>query len=332
MRELYDRLIVEGEEGIDRLVAERTKETVTLDFKEARGASTGILANEDRRTFAKALSAFANSAGGLLVFGVEARKGDDNVDCAQALKPIANIERFETEARTASGQLLQPRHEGIEVRSIPSVRLPGGGYLLVRVERSDRRPHRSEAAGQKQYFKRAGDSSFEMEHYDIEDAFQRIAVPELVVDISRGDYLTSHFAVFSDVNFYLRNVSPVTARNPYFHISGQQRIHPSNDDFAWITRGSADGWTTFSGLTEAVIHPGLRRQFVRSVIQYQIANNDFSQVTSNRGEMFSLRMRWGCENSRMREQELSFRIGDYASPWRSNHFRVHCAAAPSPPP
>ncbi len=33
MRELFDKLIAEGEAGIDRLVAERTQESVTLDFK-----------------------------------------------------------------------------------------------------------------------------------------------------------------------------------------------------------------------------------------------------------------------------------------------------------
>ena len=48
MRELFDRLLAEGEVGIDRLVAEATQESVTLDFKEARGAETGTLANEDR--------------------------------------------------------------------------------------------------------------------------------------------------------------------------------------------------------------------------------------------------------------------------------------------
>ena len=227
MRALFEALIAEGEAGIDRLVTERTQENVTLDFKEARGAGTGTLANEDRKTFAKALSAFANSAGGLLVFGVEARKGADDVDCAQAAKPIANIERFKSEATTASGQLLQPRHDGIVVEAIPSQQTPGAGYLLVYVDRSERRPHRSEAAGQKQYFKRAGDSSFEMEHYDIEDAFRRSVSAELVLELCRSNYTLSGDHVFTDLIFELKNMSSLTARFPYLHLCNFVNIQQS---------------------------------------------------------------------------------------------------------
>lgn len=314
MRELFDRLLAEGEAGIDRLVAEATQESVTLDFKEARGAGTGTLANEDRKTFAKALSAFANSAGGLLVFGVEARKGVDDVDCAQTVKPISNIARFKSEATTASGQLFQPRHDGIVVEAIPSQRQPGAGYLLVQVERSERRPHRSEAAGQKQYFKRAGDSSFEMEHYDVEDAFRRISAPDLVLEMRKSDYSKSGFHVFTDLIFELRNASLISARFPYIHLVNMVGIQQQRDDFAWISKGQADGWLTWSGLSEAIIHPGLSRPFFRAVIQHQIQNDDMSSIRSSVGEMFSFRARWGCENSRMREQSLQFRVGDYALP------------------
>ena len=37
----------------------------------------------------------------------------------------------------------------------------GAGYLLIEVGRSERRPHRCEF-GEKQYFKRVGDSSIAM--------------------------------------------------------------------------------------------------------------------------------------------------------------------------
>ncbi len=314
MRELFESLLAEGEVGIDRLVMERAQESVTLDFKQKVNATNGEIGKDDRKVFGKVLSAFSNSAGGLVIFGVEARKGLDDVDCAQSAKPIAEIERFEAEMRAASGTLLQPRHDGIEVRSIPSTRQPGAGYLLVRVERSDRRPHRAEAAGQKQYYKRAGDSSFEMEHYDIEDAFRRISSPDLEVEVDRGSYTLSGSTVVSDLIFYLRNQSSITAKFPYMHLICVQGITLSRDEFAYIVRGGADGWFTFSGLAEAVIHPGLRRPFARAVVQHSIKNNDLSSIASNKGEMFSFRMRWGCENSRMRQTSMLLRVGDYASP------------------
>ena len=254
MRELFDKLLAEGEDGIDRLVAERTQESVTLDFKEARGAGTGTLANEDRKTFGKALSAFSNSAGGLLVFGVEARKGDDNVDCAQEAKPINNIARFKSEATTASGQLLQPRHDGIVVEAIPSTRQPGAGYLLVHIERSERRPHRSEAAGQKQYFKRAGDSSFEMEHYDIEDAFNRVVLPDLslhaVIDVEETN--DNHYMI--DFQLRLFNSSVKSGRNCYVQISNLSIGRVNFNSPTTFAHTLHAGVSMFSGMGGSPIH------------------------------------------------------------------------------
>jgi predicted HTH transcriptional regulator len=97
VRELFEQLQVEGEAGIDRLVSERTQETVELDFKMKRDAQHGAFHDDDKRNLGKALSAFANSAGGLLVWGIDARRRD-GVDCAQALAPIAEIEKFRSTA------------------------------------------------------------------------------------------------------------------------------------------------------------------------------------------------------------------------------------------
>ncbi|MGI4811107.1 MAG: AlbA family DNA-binding domain-containing protein, partial [Janthinobacterium lividum] len=121
---------------------------------------------------------------GILVWGVDARKGDDGIDCAQNLSPIADLERFAYEAQTLVGQLLIPRHDGIKLETVPSDTEKGSGYLVVFIERSERRPHRCEASGEKQYYKRAGDNTFAMEHYDIEDAFKRAGSPVIQFEVS----------------------------------------------------------------------------------------------------------------------------------------------------
>jgi hypothetical protein len=74
-----------------------------------------------------------------------------------------------------------PRHDGIRLAAVRSEQQSGAGYLLVYVERSERRPHRCEATGEGRYFKRAGDNTFPMEHYDIEDAFRRASLPDLAM-------------------------------------------------------------------------------------------------------------------------------------------------------
>jgi predicted HTH transcriptional regulator len=179
MPNLFDALIRDGEAGLVALVDERRQEDVQLDFKSKADPSRGSANDEDKRTLAEALSGFANSAGGLLIWGIDARKGADQVDCAQSLKPIAEIERFHSAIKGLVGQLIMPRLDGVRTAIIPSSASAGAGYVLLDVERSERRPHRSEAKGKKAYIKRIGDSFFEMEHYDLEDSFKRTQVPDL---------------------------------------------------------------------------------------------------------------------------------------------------------
>ena len=179
MRDLFEELVEQGEEGIERLVKERQQENIELDFKTKNDPARGNFEKSDKAVLGKALSAFSNSMGGIVIWGVDARPGIDDIDCAQSVSPISDIERFQSEAQTLVGQLLTPRHEGIRIEKIVSKRQPGAGYLLVSIQRSDRRPHRSEAAGDKQYYKRSGGSSVAMEHFDIEDASNRASPSSL---------------------------------------------------------------------------------------------------------------------------------------------------------
>jgi hypothetical protein len=68
-------------DDIDAFMVDAREEDLHLDF---------ILVNDpclnkhDRRMFAKAVSGFANSDGGLIVGGIDARNNADGADCAQA--------------------------------------------------------------------------------------------------------------------------------------------------------------------------------------------------------------------------------------------------------
>jgi hypothetical protein len=158
----------------------------------------------------------------LIVWGVRAEKNADNVDCATELQPIAEIERFKADVTRLLSQAIMPRHEGIFVEAISARGPLNAGYLAIYVERSERRPHRCEFV-EKQYFKRIGDSSIAMEHYDIEDSFKRLVVLWLEVewDISPGVRRGGPDGNFQTIviDIQLINPSPVTARFPYLTLT-----------------------------------------------------------------------------------------------------------------
>lgn len=301
MRELFDQLVSDGEAGIDRIISERTLETVQLDFKTKRTPTNGRFEDEDKKVYGKALSAFANSSGGLLIWGVDARKGPDGVDCAQAPGvPISDIEQFQVEAIRFSGDLLMPRHDGIVIASIPSAQASGSGYLLVQVERSERRPHRCEAKGDKHYYKRAGDSSFAMEHYDIEDAFRRFAVPTLKLGtrFSPGMMDGDGRILRGRLEIYLENPSSVTAKMPYLQLRGISGAGESHHRPQNVTRHSEGDWLTYSGDASLVIHPGLSRSMAAYEIEFDWSSGD-CKIQSLPAYLWGFRAecRFGCEDS-----------------------------------
>src|SRR5258708_2753392 len=85
-----------AESLIEAFVAKKRAEDLHLEFKQKHDATKGSIAESDKGRLSKAMSAFANSDGGVVVWGVEARQTSDPEvpDVAVALAPIKNIDAF----------------------------------------------------------------------------------------------------------------------------------------------------------------------------------------------------------------------------------------------
>src|SRR5688572_25832990 len=78
---------------IEQFVAESQEEHLLLDFKTINKAD--LSDSSDRKSLAVALSGFPNASGGLIVWGVDARKkGPDQPDVACGLKEIEDLALF----------------------------------------------------------------------------------------------------------------------------------------------------------------------------------------------------------------------------------------------
>jgi len=310
MRKLFDEIVAKGEDGITELIGRQ--ETVDLEFKRKEIPSTGEPSPGDRKRFGKVLSAFANSAGGLVIWGIEAKEDRrTKVDRAYKLHPIDEIDRFKSEFLRACSQVIMPRHDGILIEAIRTEQKAGAGYLIVYVNRSERRPHRSEV--DKHYYKRSGDSSIPMEHYDIEDSFKRLVVPtiELKWNVVRDSTHSGPqgFTVSLAIDLRLLNTSSVSARFPYVLIDDKGGTQPTNS--AGITGrvdGDAYGWY---GGSDFVIHPDMSLpmgQLGLSIGPLRVALFTPSQI-----EQFlpgTIRYRCGSSNARPQAGEIKMAIRD----------------------
>ena len=315
MRELFDRLKSHRHSAIRELIDARVQESLQLEFKRKEDPATGVLSRTDRRKLGQALSAFANSAGGLLVWGIKAVPDPiDGVDAAQAAVPIAELARFQSEISRAIGELLMPRHDGIEIEPIEDSTQAGSGFLAIWVDRSGRRPHRSEVSGEKNYFKRIGASSYPMEHYDIEGAFNRIAPTQLrlVFDSRRdeGTFGSHDQTTYGYVlKFSLQNNDRRSASAPYVWVEN------AFNNSARVTRtvtGAQSKSTLeefdygakqfFSGEGNVYIHPGVAVPAFELKIECHRRNGETIMKTNQeraRDTAIAFEYGFGCAHARM---------------------------------
>ncbi|MDF0603796.1 ATP-binding protein [Psychromarinibacter sp. C21-152] len=134
----FDRLVAEGEAYLEELCLRGQEESLTLEFKTSEDVKSRKLSRIDRRNIGKELSAFSNSIGGVLIWGVGTEKGPEGLDRAKYLAPIANIRKIYADVIEYSKDYLSPRNEDVEVEICESRNDSAFGYFFVRVGRSER--------------------------------------------------------------------------------------------------------------------------------------------------------------------------------------------------
>jgi hypothetical protein len=324
MINLFEHLLAGGEGAIEGLIRERQQEGVTLEFKTKASATAGSLDRGDKKNLGRGLSAFANSQGGLQVWGIDARRErGDEVDCARGVKPITNIEQFKSDVLSLVGDILMPRHDGIRVEAVECSDGSGAGYLLVHVERSERRPHMSRAPEDGRYYRRAGGSTYPMEHGDIEDAFNRRRVPVLEASHRWGkpkSVLGSRAVRIEQILIGLRNTDVATARFPYLHVAPERNC---SVDFGAgletvVKRYPSEGqWERFAAGADDVVHP--MDTLWLAALRVDIIRDEPTQ-------------RWLLGDRPISQAELAFsvRYGCLDAPMRTTRFRIGGSEIPGP--
>ncbi len=297
MRNLFEKLRNGGEKAVEELVRQGVHEKVELEFKTKSDPSHGRYSNDDKKNLAKELSAFSNSMGGLLVWGVVAKKDANDIDRALATARISDIDRFRSDTLTLVGELIAPRNEDVHVEAVHAADGSGAGYLLVYVGRSERRPHRGEAKGQKQYFKRSGDSTYAMEHFDIEDAFGRVSTPELSIHWELEPYLDGPQVWSWDLVLYLANGSRKSARFPYLNLRNLRG--GTIDQLRGLPLKLVDQWNTFAGGANQVIHP--EQKFLMTSIRFDLVLRSDNEWQRKIRDPIAFDYQFGALDCRMRD-------------------------------
>jgi len=272
-RQLFDSLTIED---IDSFVRGGREEDLYLDFKTV--SDPGLKKRDDRKNFAIAVSGFANSDGGLVVWGVEARVDIEGVDCACGKSEISDISRFVSKLNEYGGSAVSPVVVGVEhkVLSIPGS--DNKGFAATLVPASDSGPHMAKL-GEDRYYRRSGSSFKCMEHFEVADMFGRRPKPllRLAHHAERPRRLGNREKYLITLN--IENRGRGSARAPYFAL----HFHP-NYPFGLYEYGvdgnrnhglphlvsAQDGWIRFGASGEIFIHPGTVRPITAVVAEISV--------------------------------------------------------------
>lgn len=243
---------------IENFVNSKQEETLHLEFKTITKADLSM--RDDKRNLAVALSGFANSDGGLIVWGVDARKNDEGIDCVIALFEIAKAATFTSRLDELTGDAVMPRIDGVRHRSI--LRSNGNGFVITLVPVSDTGPHMAKL-GEDRYYKRSGTSFYKMEHFDVADMFGRRRKPKLIITtriIGRGAEVRILFGLRNDGRSsarapYLAFDAPSPFKRDEFGLDGNR-----NEGMQRLPFTGQDLPFRYGGDTNLVIHPGITHE------------------------------------------------------------------------
>jgi len=188
---IRDKILQLGEDAAKSVIAEWVstgqEEHLYLDFARKSNAARGTLDQDDKRGFAKAISGFANSDGGLLTWGVVAEKPKaepGGADKARQAESVSELDTFLGQLNAIVSEATKPVVAGVQNIPVWEDREANRGWVVSYIPAGASPPYRAEKDNNNHFYKRAGSSFYPMEPYDIRDVVFRFRYPKIQMEMS----------------------------------------------------------------------------------------------------------------------------------------------------
>lgn len=157
------------QEYILGLIASRTEESINIDFKDARALSSG-----DGKEISKDVSAFANSDGGLIFYGINEENhvatGTSFVDGNKYNKEwLENKITSNIQQRIQNLLIIPVRFDNDIMKTV----------YVIKIPKSPNSPHLN---GDNKYYRRFNFKSVPMEEYEVRDSYLRVSASMVKID------------------------------------------------------------------------------------------------------------------------------------------------------
>ena len=176
--ELFSLLKQSGAAEILRMIASPVVEELFLDYKRTTTVSPfSQLDPSDRKNLSRAVAGFANSEGGVIVWGVDCRPDPPNGDVPIAPLPISNPTAFKTLLDNALSGVTLPAHSTVENIAMPMAH-GTEGFVVTHIPIGSGIPYRT-LGSREEYYIRAGSNFVPTPHSVLAGMFGRAPQPRL---------------------------------------------------------------------------------------------------------------------------------------------------------
>lgn len=219
-QELFDEFV---ERGYNRIVEARETKESEGQFLDFKGFSDP---KSMRKVFAKAASAFANSEGGVIVWGIDSRPPKPGEPAEfNSEQPTDQLVEELIRLNDATNQILSYVPKGIRSHPIPIEAGSSRGLIATLVPDSDIKPHMSTV--EDCYYYRSGSNTFPMRHGMVEALVLARRSPKFVLHMGKPCLLTEgsgKLAVWA-VPVHAENVGRVSARNVDCYVTSRPQLN-----------------------------------------------------------------------------------------------------------
>lgn len=160
---------------LDQMIADGVEENLSLDYKRADSLAK---ADGKKTEVTKDVSSFANSSGGVLVYGVAEFGDEPRKHLPERLDPIQRSE-ISKEWLDQVIQTIQPRIEGVVIHPVTISEPDNTVCYVVEVPQS----HTAHMARDHRYHKRHNFTTAQMEDYEVRDVMSRRTHPKIKASI-----------------------------------------------------------------------------------------------------------------------------------------------------
>lgn len=165
-----------SKQRLNQMIADGVEENLSLDYK-----SAGALSKSDERKkteITKDVSSFANSSGGVLIYGIAEFADEPRKHLPERLDPIQRSE-ISKEWLDQVIQTIQPRIEGVVIHPVTISEPDNTVCYAVEVPQS----HTAHMARDHRYHKRHNFTTAQMEDYEVRDVMNRRTHPKIKASI-----------------------------------------------------------------------------------------------------------------------------------------------------